>query len=360
MGKRVNTAVWIEKQSRWQIKVQKDGVRKTFYSSKPGRTGQREANAKADAWLDDGIQSGNLRVEELFDAYADDLKKTTSQSNWRKIEWYGRVWLKPQIGAKRISRITEDDFQQLINKMYQKGLSKKTLLCFRAMISQFCKYCRRIKATTLSPEFLEIPKGAPTKPKAILQPEHLSVLFSSDQTTYRGKTVHDPLVYAYRFQVLTGLRPGELIGLRWDDITGDVVHIRRSVNVHGETTNGKNENAHRSFLLTKSAQSVLDDQRRNSLSFAGPVFPIRKEPYYYDRWKTYCRANNIPQITPYELRHTFVSMAKNLPEGQVKTLVGHSQNMDTLGTYSHEMHKDMERTADALESVIRDILAPNE
>lgn len=51
--------------------------------------------------LDDGIQGGNLRVEELFDAYVDDLKKTTSQSNWRKIEWYGRVWLKPQIGAKR-------------------------------------------------------------------------------------------------------------------------------------------------------------------------------------------------------------------------------------------------------------------
>lgn len=30
MGKRVNTAVWLEKQQRWQIKVQKDGVRKTF------------------------------------------------------------------------------------------------------------------------------------------------------------------------------------------------------------------------------------------------------------------------------------------------------------------------------------------
>lgn len=27
MGKRVNTAVWLEKQQRWQIKVQKDGVR---------------------------------------------------------------------------------------------------------------------------------------------------------------------------------------------------------------------------------------------------------------------------------------------------------------------------------------------
>lgn len=47
MGRRTNTATWNGK--RWRIDVQKDGARKSFYSSKPGRTGQREANAKADA-----------------------------------------------------------------------------------------------------------------------------------------------------------------------------------------------------------------------------------------------------------------------------------------------------------------------
>lgn len=38
--KRTNTAKWIESRGRWQINVQKDGIRKTFVSSKPGRTGQ--------------------------------------------------------------------------------------------------------------------------------------------------------------------------------------------------------------------------------------------------------------------------------------------------------------------------------
>ena len=42
MGRRTNTAAWNGK--RWRIDVQKDGTRKSFYSSKPGRTGQREAN----------------------------------------------------------------------------------------------------------------------------------------------------------------------------------------------------------------------------------------------------------------------------------------------------------------------------
>ena len=48
MTTRTNSAKWMG--TRWQINVQKDGQRKSFYSSKPGRTGQREANAKAVSW----------------------------------------------------------------------------------------------------------------------------------------------------------------------------------------------------------------------------------------------------------------------------------------------------------------------
>ena len=61
MGKRVGTAKWYENQKRWQIKVQKDGERRTFTSSTPGRTGQREANAKADEWLDEDVVAPNVR-----------------------------------------------------------------------------------------------------------------------------------------------------------------------------------------------------------------------------------------------------------------------------------------------------------
>ena len=62
MGARVNTAIWMESSQRWRIDVQKDGVRRSFYSSKPGRNGQREANRKADAWLDDGIEDQRMKV----------------------------------------------------------------------------------------------------------------------------------------------------------------------------------------------------------------------------------------------------------------------------------------------------------
>ena len=360
--KRTNTAVWMEKQKRWQIKVQKDGERRSFYSSKPGRTGQREANAKADAWLDEGIEGTKKRVADLFDEYVEELKQTTSESNWHKIESYGKIWIKPSVGFKKIENISENDFQKIMNEMHKKGLSKKTIQCFRATVAQFCKYCRRIKVSTLNPEFLEIPKGAYTKEKIILQPEHLTILFSVSTTIKRGSRVEDPLIHAYRFQVLTGLRPGELMGLKWEDIWDNIVHIRRSINYLGEETKGKNENAIRNFALTESAKNELKAQWVLCSKKEGPIFFANgtyksAQHEYYRQWTKYCESNGIPKTSAYMLRHTFVSFAKGLPEGQIKALVGHSKNMDTLGVYSHEMKNDLQKTADSLESIIQDILA---
>lgn len=63
MKKRTGTATWREAEGRWRIKVQKNGTQKCFYSNTPGRTGQREANAKADAWLDDSVRLAERRYQ---------------------------------------------------------------------------------------------------------------------------------------------------------------------------------------------------------------------------------------------------------------------------------------------------------
>ena len=51
------------------------------------------------------------------------------------------------------------------------------------------------------------------------------------------------------------------------------------------------------------------------------------------------------------LRHTFVSIAQELPEAYVKRLVGHSRNMDTFGTYGHAVAGDAEKIAAGLDAI---------
>ena len=53
---------------------------------------------------------------------------------------------------------------------------------------------------------------------------------------------------------------------------------------------------------------------------------------------------------------TFVSVAKTLPLGKVKDLVGHSVNMDTFGTYAHALTGDAESTAQAVNDTFLKLL----
>ena len=96
--------------------------------------------------------------------------------------------------------------------------------------------------------------------KNILQPSALKILFDVDSRLYYGKRVFDEYIYAYRFAVATGVRPGELVGLWYGDIKGNTVNLRRSINRMDEETTGKNENAIRSFDMGKEAREAYEAQ----------------------------------------------------------------------------------------------------
>lgn len=90
------------------------------------------------------------------------------------------------------------------------------------------------------------------------------------------------------------------------------------------------------------------------------IFGISSDDNYRAHWKKYCEVNGVPYVSPYELRHTFVSMIQHLPEGWVKELVGHSRNMDTFGTYAHEVNGQQDKIAAGVEAVFQDILNAQE
>lgn len=352
--KRTNTAVWLDKYNRWQIKVQKNGIRKTFYSSLPGRNGQRECNAKADAWLDDGITQFKCKVIQMSEKYMEQLKLTTSKSHWKQYQYYFDKWVIPSIGNVRMEDLTQNHLQSVINKAYSKGLAKKTLCNIRSCIMSFLKYCRADKATALFVEDLKVPKGAVTKEKVILQPIDLKILFLEDCTVDRGKIVKEIYINAFRFEVSTGLRPGEIAGLKRSDIKGRTVSLKRSINTLGEETKGKNENAQRTFYLTDFSLAILSEQYTmlKELGIESEyVFPDQygepiKQTNYYKHWIRYRKNAGIrTDVSPYELRHTFVSVVKSIPEGYLKQLVGHSKSMDTYGIYSHNVDGDLQNAS---------------
>lgn len=354
MAERKNEARWVEARQRWQINVQVDGKRRTFTSSTPGKKGKAEAERKAEAWLREPTISDQVRAGKLLEEYVAHLKATASTTHYTQYEGFIRLYIAPVIGLKRMVRLTEGDLQDVIDLAYsRRKLSDKTLRDVRGCILAWLKWCRRHGRSKLHPEGLTIPAGARKPEKKIIHPAGLSTLFSSDMTVYRGKGRVDWYIHAYRFAVLTGVRPGELCGLQTGDIRGDRVTLRRSYNVHGETTQGKNNNARRTFQLPARAMAVLEAQR-SQLRRVGIISPYlfpddeggqTRETNLYHAWVRYCRTNEIPPVSLYELRHTFVSVNKEMPSGLKKMAMGHSKDMDTEGTYGHQMAGDLERVA---------------
>ena len=151
MAERKNEAKWLEKYQRWQINVQRDGKRKTFYSKTPGTKGKIDAEKQADKWLKGSFENPTMRFSKLYELFLQEkeLLKGKSSGDLRKHEYVGRIYLLPAIGTRKIENITLGDWQNIINKAFQKSqtkgrpLSAKSLKNIRASMTAVYAYARR-------------------------------------------------------------------------------------------------------------------------------------------------------------------------------------------------------------------------
>ena len=368
-NKRRAEAIWIESKSYWQVKVQRDGERRAFTSSVKGRKGKHEAEAKADEWLEN--QTEQIRFPSAWESFMQVQRERTGTANILKLEQVNRLYIAPKVGEKKLSSITPILWQSCIDSAAQNGLSERTCINIRAVINEFVSFALRARWSIqrLEKGDLVIPKNASAKKeKIVLQPDEIRELFTDPTYPRYSGRIEAHYAYAWRFLVVTGLRRGELCGLRVEDIDGRILTIKRSINSENEITEGKNKNARRTIELTDIALKVLADQRamlqrKNLLSpwVFCDAFGERPNPNtVYDQWNTYRKHHGI-RSSLHELRHTFISVNKSdLPLELMKSVVGHSESMNTYGVYGHEIEGDRHRAATIIDGVFREILHDSE
>lgn len=364
MPSRKNEARWYEDKKRWRIDVQKNGKRKSFYSAQKGRKGKIECEAKADTWLDaHDTNAPVLRFKALWGAFMEDVRVSTGPSNYRTLDSLGRVYLLPALEHKKCTDITMQDWQDIINAAYKRGLAKKTCANIRGAATAVYRYARKNRVVMERPELLTIPRGAPVGERKILQPDQLKTLFAVDYIMQYNQRKPCPTIHAWRFAVLSGLRRGELCGLQWGDLSGGVLHINRSINAKNEITTGKNENARRYIALSQRMNAEIAAQRdllkRDGIItpwiFPDPSGDMMHPNNLYRRWYIYCKQHGM-SCSLHELRHTMISLVKaDVPEPLLKKIVGHSEAMDTE-RYQHIVDGDAQRAAKMIDDVFGRLL----
>ena len=362
---RRSEAIWIEARNRWQLNAQRDGKRKTFTSSIPGRRGKHEAEAKADDWLDAG-QPEDLRFDSAWAIFLDHLSNTTGKANWADYESIGRNWLLPALARKHTSDIAMRHIQDIINDAANQGRSARTCKNIKDKFFSFVSYAEDQKwiIDAGKSKKVKVSKKARKGKRQIAQPEQLKRLFSIDTETCRGIVRPCFFIHAFRVIALTGLRRGELCAIRPEDIQGNVINVSRSVNRMGIITDGKTENAQRRVPITSRTRLELDAQQKmlESLGIQSEwLFPdgegeILDSNVLYNHWRRYANEHEIT-ATLHELRHTFVSITANdMPAPLLKRVVGHSPTMDTFGVYGHAVDGELIHALNLMEETFSRIL----
>jgi integrase len=356
-------AVWNDQQERWVLRVQMDGKRKAFYSSTKGYKGRREVEAKADSWLRSG--TAERRFCEAWQRYLEHVQRNTGTGNHINIERQGRLYLIPTLRQRKLSSITRNDWQACITEMAERGLSARTCRNVISTINAFLTFCdgENWEFAPIKKPLTIPPAAVPEKPKQALQPPELRTLFEDPSCPFNGRIESAFYIHAWRLLVATGLRRGELAGLRREDVT-NVITIKRSINQQREETHGKNDNARRTMALTSIAAGILDDQRAmlDRLGIESDwIFPNQygecSDPSMIAKhWRKYREYHGIT-CSIHELRHTFVSINKiEMPIELLKSVVGHSASMDTIGVYGHELEGEKQLAAQYVDSAFLKIL----
>ncbi len=313
-------------------------------------------------------QSG-MTLSEWMDQWMESVKGTirpsTFRNRWNSVE----KQIKPHLGNKKLSQLRPRDIQRFYEKLAaegrwdgQGGLSSNTVRGIHTILHSALKAAVQASLIPRNPtEGFPSPKGH-SQPKRILDDGQLE--------RFMEKIRDDPLWHdLFYTELTTGLRRGELCGLKWEDFHEEsgTLMIRRTV--HKEkggvltTWDTKTTAGTRKIVLPPSTAELLKKRRAATKSewiFPNPVKPeLPIDPSSaYRHLKTLLNQTGLPDIRFHDLRHTFATHA--LTSGvDAKTLsgiLGHTNASFTLDTYTHTTGDMQKRASEIVDGFLTDIL----
>lgn len=359
---------WNEKRQRWILFLYENRkCVKTFTSSKKGKAGYNECLSKRSEWLSGAQEKSFATVDSQWERFLEDAAQRYQPEGVDRLDCDYRNYIKPLLGKRKLTSVTANDWQSCLNKARKtrnvkddsndedRLLSEKSMKSIRNTIAEFLKFTRKDGLQVPSADDLYIPKSVkPVKEKSILTEDQMAMIF--DDSLPFSNQYYIPFI---RFALATGLRPGEILGLTYEDYDGTFCTVTQSINTHKNIREGgKTKNAARKIALSSLAKSAIEKQiaqtkdLHSKYIFCRPDGEIACSAKINLRFKKVCKVIGAPEdISLYGCRHTFISYASRvLPESVLKPLVGHSVSMPTLATYQHSTDQMLKAAADALDS----------
>jgi len=318
----------------------------------------------------DFTKAGQYNVGQWLELWLEDYAKLKVRpSTYKTYQGFIKHHVKPSIGSIPLLKLTTMDLQKMYKKLLEsgrvdrteakdkpKGLSTKTVRNIHQMVSSALRFAMEQKLIPENPATrCALPK-VERKEMKTLPMEQLNAFFDEAKRT--------GVFELYYIDLLTGLRRGELLGLKWDDIDfkNGILHVRRQVmRQNGKMVEVplKTKNSYRSIAIPADAVEVLKMQRDKIGTGSEYVFPsptggpMSSDSVLHMLQRVLKRAG-LERIRFHDLRHTFATLA--LQNGvDVKTvsgMLGHYSAGFTLDTYAHVTTAAQRNAANTMGNVL--------
>lgn len=329
------------------------------------------------------VEPHKTTLEQWLDTWLTEYKKGNIRpTTYSSYEYIIRVHIKPKLGKALIRELKPEQVQKFYNERKASGLSARTVRYIHVVLHEALEQAMRNNLVVRNVS------EATTLPKQ--EKREMRVLSQNEQDKFLNALDNDKLGIIFKLDLATGLRRGELLGLRWKDIDFKEGSLRvnqalyrAKVNFDKDSKEKKTEvifqkpktkkgersiplfssivsdlKAHKVTETAKLKELEWDDLKIKQHFKEGLVFTNELggfiEPRNLTRkFYSLIRAAKIPNANLHSLRHSYATrlLEMGVSPKVVQEILGHSTITLTLDTYSHVMPELKRDAADKLSSL---------
>ena len=273
-------------------------------------------------------------------------RKATTKNDY---EISFRLHINPHFGDKRIDRIKPSDLALWQNKLLEK-LSPRRVRNIRAVLNTILHDAQRDAIIDKNPmAMVQIPKIEKVEVKPFTLDEMKQIIASAS----------DGIQSFVALGFFTGMRSGEMIGLRWEDVDFNrrEISIKRTIKM-GKVSTPKTKSSIRTIDIIEPLMPYLQEQFERTGQYKSYVFLNSELSHYYDikrirntHWKNLLDRAGLEYRTIYQMRHTFATVM--IEHGEdilwVSHMLGHTDTSMTLQMYAKYRKQEQKKRATFLD-----------
>jgi integrase len=362
--------IYCRKDGRWVAAVMlPDGRRKSYYGKTRDEVAQKLTRGLKT--IQDGlpVPSDQLRVGRYLQEWLQSARHSIRPSTWQRYEQLLRVYAMPAIGTLTLSRLEPRHLHTLYADCLTRGAAPATVRQLHAVLRRALGQATQWGTVPRNVAALVSPPRLTRHEITPLTPEQARMLLAA----VKG----DRLEAFYTLAISTGMRLGELLGLRWRDVDleAGMLQVRHTLvrgTGHPVLAKPKSPRSRRRLALTAATQDALRHHRRQQAAERlrlGPVWddhdlvfpnaigkPMDAGNLQQRSFVPLLRKAGLPRIRFHDLRHTAATLllVQGVHVKVVSEMLGHSSIAITLDTYSHVLPDMQQDAAAAMDRLLHD------